>query len=186
MFEAGNADLAAKTLIIPVPAAPLPETQQPPRHGLTFIGGLGQIHRPILIGGLLTAGIDFTAVIGEMRRRRAPDLESYAALLADSRAVLNIAVHHQDQRLITGRIWETIAAGGLLLEQAGSGITTFFTPYRHYLPWGGIADIVQACRFLERHDDLRRAMIASARDWSARHYAPDKVWQALMSLANPA
>ena len=71
----------------------------------------------------------------------------------------------------------------MLLEQGGSGITAFFTPYRHYLPWSNIADIVQAYRFLERHDDLRRAMIAAARDWSARHYGPDRVWRALMAWA---
>jgi len=182
LFDPGNGDIGAKALAIPVPASQLPPPPERPRHGLIFLGGLGQIHRAILIGGLLAMGIDFTAIIGEMRRQLAPDLASYAALLADSRAVLNIAVHHRDQRLVTGRVWETIAAGGLLLEQDGSGTTAFFTPYRHYLPWDGIGQIVEACRFLDRHDDLRRAMIAAARDWSARHYGPDRVWRAVMAL----
>ena len=185
VFDGANPDLAAKALVIPVPARPLPPPPEPPHHGLIFIGGLGQSHRPILIGGLLDAGIGVTAILGDRRLRLAPDLDAYAALLADSRAVLNIAVHHQDQRLVTGRVWETIAAGGLLLEQDGSGTPAFFTPYRHYLPWSDITGIVTACHMLERRPDLRRAMIVAARDWSARHYGPDRVWRALMVLAGP-
>jgi hypothetical protein len=186
VFAPENADLAAKTLVIPIPAAFGPAPPAKPRHGLTFIGGFGQFHRPILVGSLMTSGIDMTAIVGEQRRHLAPDLAAYSALLADSRAVLNIAVHHQDQRLITGRVWETIAAGSLLLEQTGSATPAFFTPYRHYLPWSDMADIVRTSRFLEEdaNRDLRRAIIASARDWSARHYAPARVWGALMARAS--
>ncbi|CAA7615576.1 glycosyltransferase [Magnetospirillum sp. SS-4] len=183
VFDAANADLAAKALVIPIPAPFGPEPPPQPRHGLLFIGGLGQFHRPILVGALTETGIDFTAILGTRRRELAPDLAAYAALLADSRAVLNIAVHHRDQRLITGRVWETIAAGGLLLEQTGSATPRFFQPYRHYLPWSDMADIVHACRMLAANDDLRRTIIASARDWSARHYAPARVWGALMALS---
>lgn len=182
VFEPANADLAAKALVIPIPAPFGADPPAHPRHGLLFIGGLGQFHRPILVGALMATGIDFTAILGARRRTAAPDLAAYGALLADSRAVLNIAVHHQDQRLITGRVWETIAAGSVLLEQSGSATSRFFQPYRHYLPWDDMADIVHSMRVLEANDDLRRAIIASARDWSARHYAPARVWAALMAL----
>lgn len=181
VFEPANADLAAKALVIPIPAPFGPEPPAHPRHNLLFIGGLGQFHRPILVGALMGTGLDFTAIVGARRQAVAPDLAAYGALLADSRAVLNIAVHHQDQRLITGRVWETIAAGSVLLEQSGSATPRFFQPYRHYLPWTDMADIVHSMRVLEACDDLRKAIIASARDWSARHYAPARVWAALMA-----
>lgn len=183
VFLPENADLALKAQAFPVPARHGPPPPPLPRHGLTFIGGLGQLHRPILIGALLATGLDVTAIIGERRAVIAPDMTAYGAILADSHAVLNIAVHSDSERLITGRVWETIAAGGLLLEQTGSGTPSFFTPYRHYLPWSSADDIIQAFHFLKAHPDLRQAMITSAQDWSRRHYGPDKVWRALMSLA---
>lgn len=177
-----NSDIACKAIAFPVPvlmANPVPL----PSRGLLFIGSLAQYHRSMLIGALLVAGLDFTAIVGNERLRLAPDYDAYSKLLASSRAVLNIAVHHEHERLVTGRCWETIAVGGLLLEQAGSGLNRFFAPYRHYIPWTSHGDIATAYRFLEREDELRQAMIASAQNWAARHYSPKQVWSALMALA---
>jgi hypothetical protein len=179
--------LAAKAFAIPVPAMHppfLPKTG-PAAHQLLFVGSTFAPHRSSLLAGLAGAGIGLDLVIGADRRRLAPDERSYAHLLASSRAVLNIAAHAAGEsgRLVTGRVWESIAAGSLLFEQLHEGTARFFQPWRHFIPWSEPADIIDRWRVLSRHEDLRARIAAEAHDWAQRHYSPAKVWRAIIAHA---
>lgn len=161
------------------PRMPLP----PPEFGMVFIGSVFFPLRQALLAILRTEAIDFTAVTGPQRARMAPDMAAYTSLLRRSEAVLNIAAHTPEDYLITGRVWETIATGGLLVEQDNPSTSTYLTPYRHYLPWRNLADIVHLAHFIRRHPEIRRRIAAEAHDWTARHYDSAKIWAALLGHA---
>jgi hypothetical protein len=180
-----HADIAARSLAIPVPALhpPFVPAAQPPTGGLVFVGSTFSPHRSCLLAGLAAADIGLEMVIGPARARIAPDHQAYARLLAAGRSVLNVAAHGTGEggRLVTGRVWETIATGSLLVEQMHDGTASFFAPWRHFLPWSEPADIIRRWRVLARHEDLRARIAAEARAWALRHYGIDKVWRAIIS-----
>ncbi|CAA7611976.1 hypothetical protein MTBLM5_10257 [Magnetospirillum sp. LM-5] len=188
VFTDRNAtDLGARSLAIPVPAlgAPFAPIDAPAEHQLLFVGSTSGPHRSYLVAGLAAADIGLEAVIGRRRRQIAPDRESYARLLASSRAVVNVAAHAYGDggSLVTGRVWETIGAGSLLFEQLYEGSSRFFAPWRHFVPWSEPADIIRRWRVLSRHEELRAKIAREAHDWAERHYGPDRVWQAILSHA---
>ncbi|OAN50774.1 glycosyltransferase family protein [Magnetospirillum moscoviense] len=180
-------DLAAKAFAIPVPAVhpPFVPSGRPPQHQLLFVGSTFAPHRSFLLAGLASADIGLELVIGEKRRQLAPDDGAYAGLLASSRAVLNVAAHAAGEsgRLVTGRVWETIASGSLLVEQLHEGTARFFQPWRHFIPWSEPADIIKRWRVLSRHEDVRARIAAEAHGWAQRHYGVDKVWRAIIAHA---
>jgi hypothetical protein len=179
------ADLGALSLAIPVPALypPFAPSPRPAERQLLFVGSTAGPHRSYLLAGMAAADIGLEAIIGGRRRQLAPDRDAYARLLSSSRAVLNVAAHaHGDSgSLVTGRVWETIGAGSLLIEQLYEGSSRFFAPWRHFVPWNEPTDIIRRWRVLSRHEDLRRRIADEAHAWAHRHYGIDKVWRAIIS-----
>lgn len=175
----------AKVVFIPIPAvnAVMRAGRGFQDLGLAFVGSVNYRPRLLFMAVLQTAGIDFTALFGEKRAAEVPDLDAYARWLGRARAVLNFSAHSQDEHLITGRVFETIAAGALLFEQDHPAAERYFTPWRHYVPWGTVTDIVHHWHFIDRHDDVRARMVAEAQAFTERHYGPERVWAAIMSHA---
>jgi hypothetical protein len=176
---------SAKVIALPVPSqhAPFLDDHPAPDLGITFVGSVVWRARYLLLSVLMTEGIGLTAVFGPHRAVQTPDTRAYARLLARSRAVLNVSRHSLKVHLVTGRVWETIATGTLLIEQTNPATAQFFTPYRHYLPWTDVDDIVHIARFIERRPDLAQKIAAEAQAWAARHYSCERVWSGLLAHA---
>jgi len=175
------AALPGRCTVIPVPALHGPFRPGRNADGLLFMGGLAQTHRVMLLAALAAQSIGLRLVVGAERRRRSSTAQDYASLLGQAAAVLNIATHDHAETLVTGRVWESIACGAVLLEQAGSGTRKFFTPWRHYLPWTHAGDIAAFAGILERRNDLRQAIAGQALDFARRHYPPDRTWRAILA-----
>jgi hypothetical protein len=187
VFASDQPDLARISLAIPVPAlhAPFVPKSGHPQRQLTFVGSTHGQHRSFLLSVLATADIGLEMIVGPDRAVKVPTQDDFAALLADSRAVLNVAAHDVGVAgmLVTGRVWEAIGAGSLLVEQPYEGTMRFFTPWRHFLPWREPADIIRRWRVLSRRDDLRRKIADEAHAWACRHYGIDRVWRAVVTHA---
>ncbi|MBF0326264.1 MAG: glycosyltransferase [Alphaproteobacteria bacterium] len=173
--------MGGKGVAIPVPALHPPFAPGTNDNGLLFVGGLAQPHRVMLLAALANRPLGLTLLIGAERKQRTASPADYAAELAKAGMVLNLAAHDQAERLVTGRVWESIACGALLLEQDGSGTEAFFTPWHHYLPWSHAGDIEGMCRVLERRPDLQDAIASRALAFARAHYGPDKVWRAVLA-----
>jgi hypothetical protein len=173
--------LPGRCTAIPVPALRPPFAPGTNHGGLLFVGGLAQTHRVMLLAALTQQPIGLSLLIGSERLRRSGTPADYAARLGEAGAVLNVATHDQAECLVTGRVWESIACGAVLLEQAGSGAAAFFTPWRHFLPWHHQGDIVALALALEERDDLRRAVAAEALGFACAHYGPHRVWRAVLA-----
>ncbi|RAU20994.1 hypothetical protein CU669_15525 [Paramagnetospirillum kuznetsovii] len=150
---------------------------------LSFVGSVAFTLRNALLSVLLTEDLPFTAIIGERRKTELPDMAAYLSLLGRSRATLNISAHTHDEHLVTGRVWESIAMETLLVEQDNPATASYFTPWRHYLPWRSVDDIAHICRFVERNPAEVAAVAAEAHAWAARHYSAERFWRGLMAHA---
>jgi hypothetical protein len=175
--------LAGKCFAIPVPALHAPFAPGGNDQGLLFCGGLAQSHRVTLMAALACQPIGLRLLIGAERSRRTATPADYAGELARAKASLNVATHHLSERLVTGRVWESIACGAVLLEQDKSGAESFFTPWRHYLPWSHMGDIVAFAQVLDTRDDLRRALRDEALSFARQHYDSGRVWRAILAAA---
>jgi len=196
---------AADTMVILDPCSPLLATEEaadkvllgwgPSMHlppgraeggdlGLVFIGADSYGVRNMLLSVLLTEDIAFTAITGHRRAEVTPDMDSYVGVLKRARAVLNVAAHSHSEFLVTARVFEVVAAaGGVLVEQDNPGTARYFTPWRHYLPWRNVDDIVQLWRFVERNPGVAERMVAEARTWGERYYHHRRLWSAILHHA---
>ncbi len=173
-----------KVVVVPVPALHGHFLQRSDRDlGLTFAGSVNWQSRYMLLAILMTEDIAFTALFGTARARETPDAASYARFLGRSRAVLNVSRHTREHHLVTGRVWEAIAAGSLLVEQNNSSTPQFFTPYRHYLPWTDPADIVHIAHFIQHRPDLAEQVAAEGHRWALRHYGVERLWSTVLDCA---
>lgn len=184
IFAPGHAPLKHKVIALPVPSLHAPFVEGGARDlGLVFVGSVNWQPRQMLLSVLLSEDIDFTAVTGPRAAAEAPDTAAYARLLGRARAVLNVSRHGPTDHLITGRVWESIAVGSLLVEQDNPATARFFTPWRHYLPWRSVEDIVHIARLVERRPDLAARIGAEARAWALRHYGNRRLWTTLLAHA---
>jgi hypothetical protein len=149
--------------------------------GLLFLGADSYGVRNMLLSVLATSpDLEFAAITGAARAKECPDFETYMARLAGAGAVLNIAAHSRDGFLVTGRVFEAIALGAVLIEQDNPATSAFFTPWRHYLPWTDVADIVQLARFVARNPDQADRIRVEARRWLDLNYDCGSFWRSLV------
>ncbi|RAU22885.1 hypothetical protein CU669_05740 [Paramagnetospirillum kuznetsovii] len=184
VFGPDHASFNHRVLPMVVPA--LHDAFLRPHHSdldMVFIGSVNFVARYALLSVLMTEDIGFSAIIGERRAKEAPDMEAYARILSRASAVLNISVHTPEDHLVTGRVWETIAAGSLLVEQDNPGTARFFQPYRHYLPWGSLEEIVHLAHFIKRQPRWAERIAAEAHGWATRWYGPKAIWGGLLGRA---
>lgn len=181
VFSPTRAPMNHKVITLPVPSLHPPFLERCNQDlGLTFAGNIVWQPRYALLSVLMSEDIRFTAVFGPRRAVETPDTASYARLLSRSQAILNVSHHGPGISLVTGRVWESIAAGTLLVEQDNPATAMFFTPYRHYLPWKTVEDIVHIARFVERRPDMAAKIASEAHAWAKRHYNAKRFWEGLL------
>jgi hypothetical protein len=174
----------AKVIALPVPAMNGPYLARPGRtRGVVFVGALGFKPRLPVLAELAGLPIDFEAIVGARRNELVPNMAAYAGLLTQARAVLNFARHGTDVFLVTGRVWESIAAGALLIEQENPITAELFKPYRHYLPWRNVTDIAHIAQFIVARPDLAQRIADEAHAFAGKHYNAQSFWCRLLAHA---
>jgi tetratricopeptide (TPR) repeat protein len=175
---------ASKLLTLPVPAMFGPFLNRPKKDiGLLFVGAINFKPRLYLLAELLNEPLPFWAVFGHKRKQLAPDVHSYANLLGRAMGILNVSRHGYDVHLITGRVWETVAAGTCLVEQDNPETARALTPYRHFLPWRSVNDIAQVAHFIQRHPEIVDLIGREAHDWVGQHFGNRQFWRTLAAHA---
>lgn len=184
LFDLDIPHVKEKALFLPVPVLhSAMMVQQPKTHDLLFLGATNFALRKMLLSVLMTEDFPFTGIIGADRKRLAPDMPSYAGLLASSRAVLNVSAHSRSDKLITGRVWEAAGARALLIEQEYQGTAQLFVPYRHYLPWSNLTEIIHYGFFIRDNPELIQEMACDAHHWALSHFGPQRLWAHLLNHA---
>ena len=106
--------------------------------------------------------------------------DEYRTLTAQSRIILNTGVISANHRIVTLRVFETVYANALLLDESGSEIDQLYVPFVHYLPFANVHQAIKLTQYMIRHEDRRAAMIARARAWTNRYFAAEKFWCAAL------
>lgn len=85
--------------------------------------------------------------------------------------------------VITGRSFEAIAAGVLLMDEIGDTMSDFFVPFIHYIPVRNIHQSTAFAQYFLKHDDERLRIAEGGREFYMQHYGAARFWHGMAARA---
>lgn len=165
---------AGKLLHMQVPHAGNDAEPSAPLDGrLSFCGGVKGYnwHRAFWLAAASELGLPVSPRLSTHQSDGLPALESYALYMRHFRAApcaLNLSMRSDQTCIVTGRSFETIVGGSLLVQETTPDMDYYFISGEHYLQFSTLADLRAVVRFLATHPDeaeeIRRAGNAFARE----------------------
>jgi hypothetical protein len=110
---------------------------------------------------------------------KALSVSDYRAHLCRSRMVFNNGTITANQRILTGRAFETIYSGALLLEESGNDLDQLYLPWVHYLPFANVHQLTALAQYVQVREDIRQAITERALAWTRTYFAPADFWRHL-------
>ena len=169
--------LANKMLFSPFPSAvnfASPEKPLIPK--MLFFGGVKGYnwHRAFWLSAVNHLKLPIEKKLSTHAPDGLPALESYARYmqsLTEATCCLNFSMRpdHNHTRIKTGRSFETILSGSLLVQELAPDLHYAFTPGKHYLEFSTLAELSAIARFITEHreeaEEIRRCGHAFAREY---------------------
>jgi len=146
---------------------------------ITFSGGVFGYnwHRALWLAGI-DHGLPLALQMSTHTADGIPILESYADYIRRieiSACALNFSMRPDLSRIITGRSFETLLAGALLVQEEAPDMDYYFVAGEHYLNFANAPELRAVARFIaekpDEAEDIRRAGNAFARE----HYNAEKL-----------
>lgn len=145
----------------------------PARATLAFAGGVQYTnwYRAPWLAAIAAAGLPLELAVSSHQDDALNALDSYRAYMrrmAAARTMLNFAYRSDGTAIVTGRTFEALATGCLLVQERADEIDRFLVPNRHYLRFETLADLADIVALIEseprRAEEIRRAGAAFFRE----------------------
>jgi hypothetical protein len=172
---------AGKLIQIPLPnlgAAAMPIT--PLSGEMTFTGSIAGYnwHRLFWMAAAKRHGLPVRLQLSSHRSDGLSVIDSYQAYIRSIEAsgcALNFSMRPDQSRVITGRTFEAILAGALLVQESNPDMDYYFVSGEHYLSFSTFPDLRAIVRFVAAHledaENIRRSGNAHAK----ATYSDDKL-----------
>ncbi len=172
--------LADKMLFMPFPLGGRcepPKTPLPPR--LTFAGGVMGYnwHRAFWIAGR-AHGLEIDAILSTHLDDGLPPLESHArymARLEGTGCSVNFSMRPDLSRIQTARVFETVLAGALLVQEETPEIDSYFVAGEHYLRFETVPELRAIARFVAEQPEQAEAIRRAGNEFARERYSDDKI-----------
>lgn len=146
-----------------------------------FGGGVAAYnwHRALWISAMRTEGLPLDTNLNAFFDDNLPPLESYQSFmrrLADARCAINFSMRqNMTTLLVTGRSFEILAAGSLLVQEACPDMDCFFIGGEHYLPFSTFAELRGVVEFLKSQPDAAEQVRRRGNAFYRARYHDDKL-----------
>jgi FkbM family methyltransferase len=135
----------------------------PLRPRMTFAGGVMGYnwHRALWLGAAERHGLAVDRQVSSHKPDGLPALpsyETYLRRLADATCSINFSMRSDMQSIITGRSFETIFSGALLIEEWSKDIDHYFIAGEHYLRFSTFSELASVAQFLAAKPDEAEAI----------------------------
>ena len=110
------------------------------------------------------------------RTSDAPSMQEYAAIMRHSRMVLNLSMRNPTTKIITGRVWQALHSGVLLLEEENAATRNFFVPFVHYAPFENARQLDYMIAFFKQNDGWRERIGEAVAQFCAEQYSAASIW----------
>lgn len=114
---------------------------------------------------------------GGQREKTALSITQYADYIRRSKIGLSFPKSRSTISQITGRTFEIILSGSMLLEELNLETLRFFTPMVDYIPFYGLDDLWAKARYFMYFNDERMAIAENGRKKAEQYYSNTKFWQ---------
>jgi hypothetical protein len=110
-------------------------------------------------------------------------MDKYATVLRQSKMVLNFSTRLEPLKMMTGRTWQAMASGVVLLEEENVFIAAYFVPFVHYIPFSNRNELAYTMRFFALHPEWASRVGAAASKFCKEHYSSAAIWSRLIDAA---
>ncbi len=149
---------------------------------LSFFGSYAYL-RPFWLTHALRAAARLglkTNIREHERTSDCPTVAEYAEILRRSRMVMNFSSRSAQAKIITGRVWQALNSGALLLEEENEQTRYFFVPFVHYAPFGNARQLGHFIEFFHKNPDQADLMGRSALVFCQEHYGAAAIWKRIL------
>jgi hypothetical protein len=172
---------AGKILQAPFPHAVAPRAPgaaAPAR--ISFVGSLMAYNWPRIFwrAASVARGLPIDWQVSNRLDDGLPPLDSYRDFMDRLGAVgctVNFAMRKDYARIITGRSFEAMLAGALLLQEEADDLDYFFVAGEHYLPFRSFADLRDACDLVTRDPARAQKIRRAGHAFAVARYADDRL-----------
>lgn len=112
----------------------------------------------------------------DRQQNDAATMDEYAAVMRRSKIVLNLPARHNGKFAVTGRIWQALHCGALLLEEHTELTEAYFVPYVHYVPFRSAEELTRLIHFFHENEREARRIGDNAAEFMASEYAEARIW----------
>lgn len=165
--------LAGKVLHAPLPhAGNFYSPSLPLGSRLSFSGSISRFNwqRALWLSGCRVFGVPVEQKISKHRSDGLSALDSYRAYmqeLAQAPCSLNFSMRKDRSRIVTGRSFEVILAGSLLVQESTPDMHSYFISGEHFLEFSTFSELMAVVRFISENreavESIRRQGYAFAR-----------------------
>lgn len=144
----------------------------------SFKTGLRPFWLPVAEQSAKRCGI-VARIVSHGRAGTAMKEDDYSQTMRQAKIVLSFPSREysgNSTMVITGRSWQTLASGALLLEEDNEPIKHFFVPYVHYVPFKTVGELRAWIGFLSQNEQYRKMIADSGNHWINEHYSNENVW----------
>ena len=144
-----------------------------------FRGTIGRynLDRANFIHKLREKKLNIDIFISNSRNSNTLNDHQYLQTITNYKANINFSERPTSDRIITGRVWETLLARSILIEEDNEQIKYFLTPYFHYIPFNSVRDIEIILDYLDRNIEKCKLLIESNSQFISNNYHSDKIWR---------
>lgn len=112
-------------------------------------------------------------------------LSQYSKNICQSQSVVNLSSRNIPYlRVLAGRAFEAIASKALLIEEKNESITKLFKPYRDFIPFDSVKELLIAINFAKRYPNLTKQICENAYNNYNNKYHSKYFWKKLFILLN--
>lgn len=171
------------TALTPTDHRPYQEQQplldRPVKFG--FAGGYSSPSRRNIVEFL----VERAGLVIPRRNEQYGSYAAYARFMCSCQIVLNVPMSGNEQMQVKGRVLETGAAGGVLLEMAGSKSDRWFSRHQHYAEYKDREHALDVIQHLVASPMSMRIMAESLRLAVDTSYSPKVFWNKLFERLMP-
>ncbi|MBT4938253.1 MAG: glycosyltransferase, partial [Rhodospirillaceae bacterium] len=144
-----------------------------------FIGARKR-YRDMWCAYMKDAGIELTMKFTEQSLANSIRFDEYFDLHLRSKIVFNNGLVSSSDHALNLRIFETIAAKAVLLQQDFDQLQDYFVPYIHYAPFTNVPEMIATAKFLLTHPAIAEAITEEAFAWYEKCYGGERFWHTLL------
>lgn len=123
------------------------------------------------------------AIRGHNRTNDCPDMAGYANIMRRSKMVMDFTMRYTGEKIITGRAWQALSSGCLLLEEGRDPLNFFFNPDEHYVTFNTPHELCALIQKFAADPEERQRIARAGWEHHQENYTPNIIWSDLLMKA---